>query len=108
MFEEQLLHFNIKMLVMEVRKYLARVGSKKLYHILKLDLKIMDIEIGRDKFHEILKDLRLLVPKRKRFTRTTMSNHLFNKHKNLVKAMKLNKPEQLWVTDITYVKTATK
>lgn len=93
---------------MEVRKYLARAGSKKLYHILKLDLQLMDIKIGRDKFHQILKELRLLVPKRKKFTRTTMSNHLFNKHSNLVKGMKLTKPEQLWVTDITYVKTATK
>lgn len=96
------------MLVMQIRKYMPRIGSIKLYHILQLDMHLLDINIGRDKFHQILRDLKLLVPKRKRFSRTTDSNHLFNKHKNLVKGMKLNKPEQLWVADITYVKSASK
>ena len=87
---------------------MPRIGSIKLYHILKLDMRLLDINIGRDKFHKILKHLKLLVPKRKKFIRTTDSNHLYNRHKNLVKGMKLNKPEQLWVTDITYIKSASK
>lgn len=87
---------------------MPRIGSIKLYHILKLDMKLLDINIGRDKFHKILKHLKILVPKRKRYTRTTDSNHLFNKRKNLVKGMKLDKPEQLWVADITYIKSASK
>ena len=64
------------------------------------------INMGRDKFHNTLKHLCLLVPRKKMFFRTTQSNHLFNKHHNLVKGMTLNKPEQLWVSDITYLKTA--
>lgn len=94
------------MLVLQVRKYMPRIGSVKLYHILKLDMKLLDINIGRDKFHQILKDLRLLVPRRKCFFRTTNSNHLFNKYDNLVKGMNIRRPEQLWVTDITYIKSA--
>ena len=95
----------IKFLVNQVRKIMPRCGSIKLYHILKVDLICEGINIGRDKFHKALKALRLLVPKLKKFTRTTDSNHLFNKHSNLVKGMKINKPEQLWVSDITYLKT---
>lgn len=96
------------MLVIQIRKYMPRIGTVKLYHILKFDMQCLGINIGRDKFHQILKHLKLLVPKRKRFFRTTQSNHLFNKHNNLVKGMTLNKPEQLWVADITYVKSASK
>ena len=84
---------------------MPRLGSAKLYHMLKDDLIKHNINMGRDKFHKTLKDLCLLVHKMKMFFRTTNSNHLFNKHSNLVKGMKLNKPEQLWDSDITYLKT---
>jgi len=99
-------HFIIEDLVLQVRKYMHRIGSAKLYHILKFDMLCNGIDIGRDKFHKMLKHLCLLVPRKKMFFRTTDSNHLFNKHSNLVKGMTLNKPEQLWVSDITYIKTA--
>lgn len=95
----------IKLLVNQVRKIMPRCGSIKLYHILKFDLICEGINIGRDKFHKALKRLRLLVPRKKMFFRTTDSNHLFNKHSNLVKGLKINKPEKLWVSDITYLKT---
>ena len=84
---------------------MPRLGSAKLYHILKFDMLVEGIDIGRDKFHNMLKHLCLLVPRKKKFFRTTDSNHLFNKHSNLVKGLKINKPEQLWVSDITYLKT---
>lgn len=106
--DHETLYYNIKILVLEIRKHLPRIGTIKLYHILKLDMQLLDINIGRDKFHQILKDLKLLVPKRKKFTRTTDSNHRFRKYENLVKLMKINKPEQLWVADITYIKSASK
>ena len=96
----------IKDLVIQIRKYMPRVGSAKLYHILKLDMIVAGINIGRDKFHKILKDLCLLVPRKKKFFRTTESNHLFNKHSNLIKGIEIKRPEQLWVSDITYIKTA--
>lgn len=85
---------------------MPRLGSAKLYHILKFDLLVEGVDIGRDKFHKMLKHLCLLVPRKKMFFRTTQSNHLFNKHSNLVKGMRINKPEQLWVSDITYLKTS--
>lgn len=95
----------IKELVMAVRKYLPRIGGKKLHHILKFDLMIEGIQLGRDKFLDSLKRQYLQVPKRKKFIRTTNSNHLFNKHSNLVKGMEIKRPEQLWMSDITYIQT---
>jgi len=84
---------------------MPRIGSAKLYHMLDYDLTQNGVNIGRDKFHNTLKNMCLLVPRKKKFFRTTDSNHIFNKRSNLVKGMKLNKPEQLWVSDITYLKS---
>lgn len=95
----------IKDLVISVRKYLPRVGGKKLYHILQFDLLVKGIKVGRDKFLASLKRQYLQVPRRKKFMRTTDSNHLFNKHSNLVKGMAIKRSEQLWMSDITYVQT---
>ena len=47
----------------------------------------------------------MLVPKKKKWTRTTQSNHLFNKHSNKIKGVQLKRPEQIWQSDITYIKT---
>lgn len=65
----------------------------------------MNIKIGRDKFYEILRLNNLLVPKSKRYVTTTNSKHMFKKYKNLIKDKIPIRPEQLWVSDITYIKT---
>ena len=61
--------------------------------------------MGRDKFYTFLRNHRLLVPRTKRFHITTNSNHHFHKYKNLVTNKIPTRAEQLWVTDITYIKT---
>ena len=92
-----------------VRGYRNKVGSKtggiKLYTELKQDFIKTDIKIGRDKFYRFLRLNQLLVPKTKNYITTTKSNHMFKKYKNLVKDQVPTRPEQLWVSDITYIKT---
>ena len=44
----------------------------------------------------------LVVPKRS-YQVTTNSHHRFKKHENLVENMLFNRPEQVWVSDITYI-----
>ena len=92
-----------------VKDYRKKVGSKtggiKLYDALKQDFINADIKIGRDKFYRFLKLNKLLVPKSKNYITTTNSNHMFKKYKNLVKDQVPTRPEQLWVSDITYIKT---
>ncbi|WP_299016482.1 DDE-type integrase/transposase/recombinase [uncultured Polaribacter sp.] len=46
-----------------------------------------------------------LVPKLKNYITTTDSKHQFRKYKNLIKDKVPTRPEQLWVSDITYIKT---
>ncbi|MFL0092982.1 IS3 family transposase, partial [Tenacibaculum maritimum] len=82
-----------------------RLGAKKLYHILKQDIQNNGIKMGRDKFYSFLKTHRLLVPRTKNYHITTNSKHHFYKYKNLVSNKVPTRAEQLWVTDITYIKT---
>jgi len=91
----------VKTLVLALRRQMPRLGTRKLYHLLKEDL-----SIGRDKLFALLRNEGLLVYKRKRYTVTTNSKHWMKKYPNLVKAMQLTRPEQLWVADITYIDTA--
>jgi putative transposase len=67
-------------------------------------MKERQIQIGRDKFYRFLRYYNLLVPKTKRHFITTNSKRQFYKYKNLVKDKAPTKPEQLLVSDITYIK----
>ena len=65
----------------------------------------LQIKIGRDKFFDTMRENRMLVQRKKRFTKTTNSNHRFRKHPNLIKGKVFSRSEQVWVSDITYIKT---
>lgn len=92
-----------------VKDYRKKAGSKtggtKLHSELKQDFLNAGIKIGRDKFYRFLRLNNLLVPKTKNYTTTTNSNHMYKKYRNLVKDHVPTRPEQLWVSDITYIKT---
>lgn len=102
--KEELEEELIVKLVQEVRRSLPRLGGKKLYHILKEDLQKIG-KIGRDKFFRILKKHDLLVKPKKSYTKTTSSYHRFYKWTNLIKDLTLECPNQVWVSDITYIRT---
>ena len=80
---------------------MPRLGTRKLYYLLKDSLK--NIKVGRDKLFRILKANHLLIIPKKSYHITTNSHHRFRKHKNSVCNLKINRPEQVWVSDITYV-----
>jgi len=93
-------------LVKDYRKAVgSRIGGLKLYSELKEDFNHKGIKIGRDKFYKFLRENNLLVPKLKNFHITTNSKHQFYKYKNKIKDFTPTKPEQLFVSDITYIKT---
>jgi transposase InsO family protein len=98
-----------KILIKLVKDFRKKVGQRsgglKLYSELKNDFEEHNIKIGRDKFFRFLRENKLLVPKLKNYHITTNSNHRFHKYKNLVSNFVPTAPEQLWVTDITYIKT---
>ena len=45
----------------------------------------------------------MLIKPRKRYHITTDSHHRFRKHKNLISTLEIEKPDAVWVSDITYV-----
>jgi transposase InsO family protein len=77
----------------------------ELYAELKQDFIEQNIKIGRDKLYDVLRLHNLLVPKLKNYVTTTNSKHQFRKYKNLIIDRVPTRPEQLWVSDITYIKT---
>jgi putative transposase len=66
---------------------------------------VMDLKVGRDKLFDILRDHDMLVKRKKASCKTTDSYHRFHKYKNLVKDMRVTTPNQVWVADITYIRT---
>jgi putative transposase len=98
----------LRTLVMSVRQKLPKTGGKKLYSMLQNDLEKYNICIGRDRLFHFLRDEYLLVPKTRRYYKTTNSRHWMKKHPNLIQQMTLCRPEQVWVADITYLRTKEK
>lgn len=95
----------VKQLVDQERKILPRLGGRKLYFQIKNQLQARNIRFGRDQLFTLMgKYDMLIVPKRK-YVQTTMSKHWLRKYPNLVKDLKVEGPDQVWVSDITYLKT---
>ena len=88
-------------LIHGVRAQMPRLGTRKLYHILEEPLR--DLHVGRDKLFQILKANHMLIVPRRSYRKTTNSHHRFHKHKNLVGNIDIIRPEQVWVSDITYI-----
>ena len=88
-------------LVKAVRMRMPRIGGKKLYHILESELR--ELRVGRDKLFDILRANHLLVKPKRQYRITTNSHHRFRKHSNLISNIKVERPEQVWVSDITYI-----
>jgi putative transposase len=88
------------------RKIMDRMGTRKLYDKIKPGLELRSIKLGRDSLFRLLREERMLVKKRKNYVRTTQSYHRFMCHPNRIKEITINRPEQVWVSDITYIKVA--
>lgn len=80
---------------------MPRLGGRKLHYILQEPLK--ELNVGRDKLFSILKANHLCVKPQRSYRTTTNSHHRFRKHKNLILGMDIVRPEQVWVSDITYI-----
>lgn len=86
-----------------IRRQMPRLGTRKLHYLLQPVLQSEGIKYGRDKLFDLLGREGLLVKKRKRYTKTTNSQHWMRKYPNLIKDLIPSSPEQVWVADITYV-----
>lgn len=95
--------------VQEVRLRQPRIGTRKLHHLLRERWQAQGIALGRDTLFGVLGRARLLVPPKRAYHKTTHSHHRFRRHPNLLKPgplqVKIERPEQVWVADITYLPT---
>lgn len=93
-------------LVRAQRREQPRLGGRKLYHLIGPELKKAGVKMGRDRVFEELKKAGLLVPRKpSEWPKTTQFNENLPVFKNLVKGRKVTKPNQVWVADITYIRT---
>ena len=92
-------------LVKNCRKTLSREGTRKLHKELGKSFSERNLKIGRDSLFNILREENMLIKRKKSFVKTTNSYHHFHKYNNLIKNIKATRPNQIWVSDITYVRS---
>ena len=93
--------------VLRYRKCQKRLGTRKLLDEMQVFLSSHGLRIGRDAMFNLLAEKGLLIIRRKRrgFI-TTLSKHRFKKYPNIIREFIPIAPNQLWVSDITYIHLA--
>jgi putative transposase len=86
------------------RVELPREGCRKLHESLGESFEKQGLKIGRDCLLDLLRKHGMLVYKKRSFVKTTDSNHPFHKYKNMIKDLYVTGINQVWVSDITYIR----
>jgi putative transposase len=95
----------VKQLVDRERKLLPRTGTRKIHYLIKEDLQAQGLKWGRDKLFALMRHYGLQIRPRRRYIQTTNSRHWLRKWPNIIKEKKAGDPDEIWVSDITYLKT---
>jgi transposase InsO family protein len=92
--------------VRQERGLQPKLGTRKLYCLFKKPLTEAGVKVGRDRMFEILREEKLLVERRRcAYPTTTSSYHCLPVFKNLIKDLEVSQPNQVWVGDLTYLRT---
>ena len=92
-------------LVKEERIIQPRIGTRKLHKELHKSFIKNGLKVGVSQLFGILRSNDMLVKRKKTSCRTTDSYHRFYKYNNLIKDLRISAPNQVWVSDITYIRT---
>ena len=95
----------VKKWVLYWRRFMPRLGTRKLYELMKSQLIESGIKLGRDGLFDYLREEKLLIRPKRRYTKTTQSQHWMKKHPNLLKELTPQSPEEVFISDITYVES---
>ena len=88
--------------ILDIRKKDPGIGGSKLWYMYKRDF-TGNYPMGRDRFEALIDRYKLKVRKRVRKPRTTDSTHGLPVYPNLIRDFIPTAPNQLWVSDITYI-----
>lgn len=77
-------------------------GSRRVTH--QLRRAPYRYQINRKRVQRIMRRLNWLRPVRRKGYRTTNSDHPYPRYGNLVKDLEVTHPEQVWVSDVTYIR----
>ena len=79
---------------------------RKLHHLIAPELRAAGVKIGRDRMFATLRQAGyLVVRKPSEWPKSTKVDPTLPVFKNLVKGRRLTQPNQVWVADITYIRT---
>jgi transposase InsO family protein len=93
-------------LVRQERQVQPRMGTRKLRVLLREELAEAGVKLGRDRMFEELRKRDLLVKRRLgTYPRTTQSGHGLPVFGNLIKDREVQRPNEVWVSDLTYLRT---
>ena len=95
----------VKADVINERIYLPTLGTRKLYYRLSKTFRSKGIKIGRDSLFDFLRSEHMLIRPKRSYHKTTNSKHWLHKYPNLLKDRKPLEPNEIWVSDITYIDT---
>jgi putative transposase len=93
-------------LVRAERRLQPRLGTRKLRVLIRAGLAAARIQMGRDRLFEVLRAAGLLVGRLPaEYPRTTDSYHCLPVFKNQIQGRVVRRPNEVWVSDLTYVRT---
>ena len=80
-----------------------RYGYRRVTH----DLRHKGCHVNHKKVLKIMRESDLLCRVRRRWVKTTDSRHRFHRYPNLIKGMVISRLNQVWLSDITYIRIRT-
>ena len=98
--EKESMDADIQGKVEQIRVTFPRAGYRPLIRHLRRN----GVDVGERRLRRILKESGLLVRPLKKFVRTTDSSHGFKTWPNLLPEMTINGENQVWASDITYIR----
>lgn len=90
----------IVLLAKDIRKDMPMIGAKKIHHMIKTNY---GLAVGRDHLFELMRNNGMLSCKRKKRCKTTYSGHGLYTYPNAVSDIVPTRPNEIWVSDITYI-----